>query len=445
LEKNKIYLIRHGKSIDNQKEVIQGTKINNGLCDDAYNELGKLTDDLKSKNIKFILSSPYLRTKQTAETIAKNISLEKIFYHNELREFDSGIFSGMSHTEAKEKYPNEYKIWTNRGDLDGIKNAETGNQLQARAIYVINLLKKQYVDQGSFLIVSHCGFMRSLINTMQNKHRCTPINYRHYVIHTIDKLKIKSKTIQDKNNKKLVIYKTKNGNYILKEQSSKKDISEIINLEEIKKLNLFPEILFHLNKDNLETTIYKFEIGKHKKGKFNKKDEENYLLNFTNLLKSITLISSSKFSKLTSIDEKIKKLQNEKTAKFTEIIENLGYKFENSSLIHYDLHRENILFNKNNIKFLDYGGFLIGDAEFMIGANMTSCFLLEGYSKEEVEEIIKNNFPNYKFEKIKKAIVNKAILSYNYFRNAKSKKEMIFKEKYENIINMFWSELWKFV
>ena len=207
MEKNKIFLIRHGKSIDNQKKIIQGIKNNNGLSDEAFIELGKLTEDLKSKNIKFILSSPFLRTTQTAQTIAKNIQVKNIYYHNELCEFDTGIFSGLTHEEVKEKYPEEYQIWKKHGDLDGIKNAETGNRLQARAIYVINLIKNKYLENGSFLVVSHSGFMRSLINTMQNKHRCTPINHRHYVIHTIDKLKINSKIIQDKNKKKIIIYK----------------------------------------------------------------------------------------------------------------------------------------------------------------------------------------------------------------------------------------------
>lgn len=70
-----------------------------------------------------IVSSPYKRAIETSEIIAEATGLP-IVTNEKIVEFDSGILAGNTHEENAKLYPEYYRIWLERKDLDGIPGAE---------------------------------------------------------------------------------------------------------------------------------------------------------------------------------------------------------------------------------------------------------------------------------------------------------------------------------
>jgi len=100
----KIYLLRHSESEDDDLDVY------GGVSDFSLNEKGKEDAKIlaeKLKNIKFdvLFTSPYLRAKQTAETIAKKCGCKLVEVFN-LRERNSyGVLSGVNKDLTKKIFP----------------------------------------------------------------------------------------------------------------------------------------------------------------------------------------------------------------------------------------------------------------------------------------------------------------------------------------------------
>ena len=127
--------------------VIQGTTTNYGLTEKGREDIKEIVaENLEelSESDK-IIASPYKRAQETAEIISeftgKEIEVEPIIH-----EFKPGILGGKTHDENASLYPEYYKIWQERKDLDGIPGAETGKELQARALAFL----MKYMDKDSY-------------------------------------------------------------------------------------------------------------------------------------------------------------------------------------------------------------------------------------------------------------------------------------------------------
>ena len=90
----------------------------------------------------------------------------------------------MHKQEAYEKYKKYYEIWKERKDLDNIPLAEKGENLQARVIGFIS----QYFDMAEYndIIVTHAGFIRCLMNTIENRERTERFNIDNGTIFCIN-------------------------------------------------------------------------------------------------------------------------------------------------------------------------------------------------------------------------------------------------------------------
>ncbi len=106
--KNKYFLMRHGQALSNVKNLIScwPEAFYNGLTPKGRLEVEKAVKSLKNKNIDLIFSSDLLRTKQTAEMIAKELKLSPR-YDKRLREVK---FSG-SIADFREYYGKDGQIF----------------------------------------------------------------------------------------------------------------------------------------------------------------------------------------------------------------------------------------------------------------------------------------------------------------------------------------------
>jgi len=106
-----IYLVRHAKSIANEKRLFNSNIDKDlGLSGYGFKQAKRIADYFSNKKIDVIISSPFRRTIQTAEAIS-NMTGIKIIKVDEFREVDAGLWSGLTEDEIIRKYPKEWGKW----------------------------------------------------------------------------------------------------------------------------------------------------------------------------------------------------------------------------------------------------------------------------------------------------------------------------------------------
>ena len=97
----KIYLLRHGESVDDIEDCYGGIA-DFPLTEEGCKTAQELAKKLSKSGIKLLYSSPYKRAHETAEFISKVLGCS-IKIVNDLRERNSyGILSGVNKAKAKE-------------------------------------------------------------------------------------------------------------------------------------------------------------------------------------------------------------------------------------------------------------------------------------------------------------------------------------------------------
>ena len=96
---NKYFVVRHGEADNNVKAFISSDSKNSShLTEKGREQAAKAGDDLIVEKIDIIFSSPFVRTKETAEIIARKLQIEPsdIILENRVGELNAGTFDGKS-------------------------------------------------------------------------------------------------------------------------------------------------------------------------------------------------------------------------------------------------------------------------------------------------------------------------------------------------------------
>ena len=148
--KNKYFLMRHGEA----------TTIVKGIASSALNgshpltlkgriQAEKATKKLKKEKIDFIYSSDFLRTKQTAEIVAKTIGVKKVTFDSRLREINLGVFSERPCREYGQYFKNRLEKFTKNPP-----GGENLKELRKRVVEFVEDLEKKHSGRN-ILIISH--------------------------------------------------------------------------------------------------------------------------------------------------------------------------------------------------------------------------------------------------------------------------------------------------
>lgn len=360
------------------------------------------------RSVDKIIASPTKRTIQTANILNQKIN-KPIEIEESIIEFNPGILAGNTHEYNAIHYPEYYKVWKERGDLDKIPYAEKGKNLQARVIaFLIRYIEKENFND---IVVSHAGYIRCLVNTLEGKKRTTPLDSSNGAIHIIEN-PLKNIGIQHREramSSKVYIMETADGKYVVKIKDrpiQKEDILEKYLLRKISpEFGSVPSVLNLSNTEKGSVKILDFVNGEHKYGKLT--EEETKILTdkikqMHELLKDISidhfkkidLYEMIKESYLNSNNEYIKKAANEILLDKRNVI-----KMKNSQkcLVHMDLNRDNILFYQNTekmgVNIIDWEGIKVLPKEYQLASFLASSILIE---EGEMDEIIKIA---YRFDK----------------------------------------------
>jgi len=146
-----IIIARHGQTEWNVGEVFRG-RIDIELDETGVKQAELLAEYLSRVKIDAIYSSPLKRALSTAKVIASNHQLE-VEIAPGLIDFNYGEWQGLPHQEAKDKYRELYKQWTNNPHKVRIPAGETLDDVRKRAIGVVDEVTARY--EGTVVLVAH--------------------------------------------------------------------------------------------------------------------------------------------------------------------------------------------------------------------------------------------------------------------------------------------------
>jgi alpha-ribazole phosphatase/probable phosphoglycerate mutase len=152
-----VYLARHGESDWNAANRFQGHS-NRPLTKEGRRQAEALAELVAHKNVDAIYSSPLIRALETAQIVAARTGLE-VTELDDLREVDTGSWSGLSRAEVQERFPEGFERWIAGGS--GWEDGETYEEMGERALRAVRTIAAAHLNKR-VLVVSHGGPIRAI-------------------------------------------------------------------------------------------------------------------------------------------------------------------------------------------------------------------------------------------------------------------------------------------
>ncbi len=149
---NKYFIMRHGETECNVRGEVSSTVNNDdNLTEQGIEQVKKSANELKDKNIDLIITSPFIRTRETAELLAENIGLdkEKIIYDDRLHEMSVPMYEGKQWSEYHNDFPKSVKNFN-----EAPEGNESYEDVRRRSMSFLYDTESKYANKN-ILIVTH--------------------------------------------------------------------------------------------------------------------------------------------------------------------------------------------------------------------------------------------------------------------------------------------------
>ncbi|NLE07275.1 MAG: class I tRNA ligase family protein [Parcubacteria group bacterium] len=155
---NKYFLMRHGQSVSNTKRQISVfASGNDPLTEKGREQTIKAAKDLKKDRIDVIITSPFMRTKQTAEIVGEEIGFQgKIEEDARLEELKIPGWHGRKWGEFQSKFSNKERFEMR------LEDSENWEDVRRRISEFMFEIDKKYQNKN-ILLVSHGGSLALLL------------------------------------------------------------------------------------------------------------------------------------------------------------------------------------------------------------------------------------------------------------------------------------------
>ncbi len=169
----RVIIVRHGQSVYNTQQIIQGRCDESVLTETGFADAHKVGAALSKLNFDAVYSSSLQRAKQTAETILPYLpgSLELQPMDN-LMEIDLPLWEKLHKSDVVEKFPEDYRCWKERPhEFCMVIPTEDGSREHFPVLALHQQAQQFWQEilprhQGkTILIVAHNGINRCLIST----------------------------------------------------------------------------------------------------------------------------------------------------------------------------------------------------------------------------------------------------------------------------------------
>ena len=157
-----LFLLRHGRSLADDENKFEG-RYDSPLTDIGKEQAKKTSEYFVRNKIKFdkILTSPLIRAKETADIINQSQQLP-LMIEPLLMEKDNGILAGETKENASTRFPLPDFLSPFRYAPQ--KTGENAVELHSRG--GLALSKIIGLGPGCYLVVSHGGFLNSLVRNI---------------------------------------------------------------------------------------------------------------------------------------------------------------------------------------------------------------------------------------------------------------------------------------
>ena len=151
-----LYLVRHGESISNSKNIFIGRSVDPALTGKGIQQTTSLAKSLKQKGIKALFSSTLLRARQTAQIITDEIKLP-VTYSEDLIEVGLGVLDGhdIGNPAYLSVYENLVSNWQSGYSFVKIPEGESLLDVKARLKRFLHTSIFSDHFDGPVLIVGH--------------------------------------------------------------------------------------------------------------------------------------------------------------------------------------------------------------------------------------------------------------------------------------------------
>lgn len=153
-----VIFIRHGEALWNVERREMG-QLDSPLTERGIRQAEAIAVRLSTIGFETLYSSDLGRALQTAERISSK-SRMPILEDMELRERHMGVFQGLTRSEMKDRYPQEWAAYNSETKFTYvIPNGESQKHRLERSIRVMNRLADAHPEE-SIVVVSHGGLLR---------------------------------------------------------------------------------------------------------------------------------------------------------------------------------------------------------------------------------------------------------------------------------------------
>ncbi|MEI7930435.1 MAG: histidine phosphatase family protein, partial [Actinomycetes bacterium] len=157
-----IYFVRHGETIlTPERRFSGGDGSDPELSADGLEQAEAVGRELAARGADLIIASPMVRTKQTAEAIAKATGLE-ITLDEAWREAGFGEWDGLSISDVKKLYPNEWLSWVSSTGASAGITGESYEDVAARSEQALTNLALEHPGK-TIIVVTHNYVIRTLV------------------------------------------------------------------------------------------------------------------------------------------------------------------------------------------------------------------------------------------------------------------------------------------
>lgn len=157
----RLFLVRHGETDWNKNGIFRGTS-DVPLNDVGRAQVASLGKALSDIPIRKIYSSHLSRALDTAKAIARGHRQERIITVDEgLSDIDRGEWAGLTHQQAKEKYPELYEKWFSAPQEVQFPGGNALSYIQDRSRAVIERIQREF--NGDVVVVTHHVVIRALL------------------------------------------------------------------------------------------------------------------------------------------------------------------------------------------------------------------------------------------------------------------------------------------
>ena len=159
----RIFLVRHGATSLTAADRFAGsTEV--PLSSEGRQQIAKLAERLRGVEVDAFYASPLQRAVETASILAAPHGLQPVT-EPALREIDYGHWEGLTRSEVKIGFRDEYATWEEDPLTIAPLGGESGINVLNRALPAIRRIVEQH-SQRCVVVVAHKGINRLLISSL---------------------------------------------------------------------------------------------------------------------------------------------------------------------------------------------------------------------------------------------------------------------------------------